>query len=110
MARRSKVETPAEQDGTTDATEEFSIEEETVDPASLEAEGNTVVTLPVIRSDDELYRRRGTNKGDIPEPSAMFTEDRLLNTSGRNRAVPEGFWQYLIYLISLRFINVGDSR
>ncbi|MEJ6507399.1 MAG: MinD/ParA family protein [Microbacteriaceae bacterium] len=110
MARRSKAETPAEQDGTTDAAEEFSIEEETVDPASLEAEGNTVVTLPVIPSDDELYRRRGTNKGDIPEPSAMLTEDRLLDTSGRNREVPEGFWQYLVYLISLRFINLGDSR
>ena len=109
MARRSKAETPAEQDGTTDAPEEFSIEEETVDPASLEAEGNTVVTLPVIPSDEELYRRRGTNR-DFPEPSAMLTEDRLLDTSGRNRDTPEGFWQYLIYLISLRFINLGDSR
>jgi len=110
MARRSKVKTPAEQDGRTDAGEEVSIDEETVDPASLAGEGNKVVTLPVIPSDDELYQRRGNSKGDIPEPSAMLTEDRLLDSRGRNRVAPEGFWQYLIYMVSFRLINLGDSR
>jgi MinD-like ATPase involved in chromosome partitioning or flagellar assembly len=40
----------------------------------------------------------------------MLTDDRLIETTGRYREVPEGFWQRLVYEVSFHGINPGDSR
>jgi MinD-like ATPase involved in chromosome partitioning or flagellar assembly len=60
--------------------------------------------------DDSLYRRRVENRGDVPEPAAMLTEDRLLENNNRRSIAPEGFWQRFLYEVSFHSVDVGDSR
>ncbi|MEN9752491.1 MAG: hypothetical protein RL670_182 [Actinomycetota bacterium] len=58
------------------------------------------------------YSRRDRLQGasfDQPEPAAMLTADRLLDASARNRPAPESGWRRLLYFVSLKTINVGDS-
>ena len=85
------------------------LEESAVDPAALESSEAESITLVVADSSDSLYQRRAGNRGDGPEPSAMLTDDRLLDISGRKSLAPEGLWQSLVYNISFHTINLGDS-
>ena len=110
MARRGRVSIQPAQESSPESVEEVSLEEEMVDPSALTTPESKTVTLAPSGSDDELYQRRGNSSGDIPEPAAMLTEDRLLDNTGRNREAPEGFWQYLLYVLTFRLVNVGDSR
>mgnify|MGYP001067335196 FL=1 len=110
MARRGRVSIPPAQESSPESVEEVSLEEEMVDPSALTTPESKTVTLAPSGSDDELYQRRGNSSGDIPEPAAMLTEDRLLDNTGRNREAPEGFWQYLLFVLTFRLVNVGDSR
>lgn len=89
---------------------EVTFDDNSLDPAAVEADSIETITLAVSHDTDALYQRRAENRGDAPEPSAMLTEDRLLDTSGRNRDAPEGFWQRLLYDVTFRLVNVGDSR
>ncbi len=89
---------------------EVSFEDNSLDPSAVEADATETITVAVANEADTLYRRRAENRGDAPEPAAMLTEDRLLDNSGRNREVPEGFWQRFLYEITFHLINVGDSR
>ena len=87
------------------------LEEETVDPSAVDSDGDDRVTIsvePSAENPDSLYQRRG-EKGSIPEPSAMLTEDRLLGVDKKPKR-PEGFWQRFLYEVSFHLINVGDSR
>jgi MinD-like ATPase involved in chromosome partitioning or flagellar assembly len=87
------------------------LEEETVDPSAVDSAGHDQVRISVEPSDDDrdlLYQRRG-EKGTIPEPAAMLTDDRLLGVD-KKRKRPEGFWQEFLYEVSFHAINVGDSR
>jgi MinD-like ATPase involved in chromosome partitioning or flagellar assembly len=105
--------TPAPQDETPNATgelDEVSLDEQSVDPTSVEHHEGESITVAVPIVDDRLYQRRSDERGDSPEPSAMLTEDRLLDNTGRNRQAPEGFWQRLLYEVTFRVVNVGDSR
>lgn len=89
---------------------EVSVDAETVDAGAPEVVGDESITLAVKPGGDELYHRRAEARGDAPEPAAMLTDDRLIDSSGRYREVPEGFWQKFLYEISFHSINVGDSR
>jgi MinD-like ATPase involved in chromosome partitioning or flagellar assembly len=89
---------------------EVSVDAETVDAGAPEVVGDESITLAVKSTGDELYHRRAEARGEAPEPSAMLTDDRLIDSSGRYREVPEGFWQRFVYEISFHSINVGDSR
>lgn len=89
---------------------EVSVDAETVDAGAPEVIGDESITLAVKPGGDELYHRRAEARGDAPEPAAMLTDDRLIDSSGRYREVPEGFWQRFLYEISFHSINVGDSR
>jgi MinD-like ATPase involved in chromosome partitioning or flagellar assembly len=89
---------------------EVSLDAETVDAGAPEVMGDESITLAVKPGGDELYHRRAEARGDAPEPAAMLTDDRLIDSSGRYREVPEGFWQRFLYEISFHSINVGDSR
>lgn len=89
---------------------EVSVDAETVDAGAPEVVGDESITLAVKPGGDELYHRRAEARGDAPEPAAMLTDDRLIDSSGRYREVPEGFWQRFLYEISFHSINVGDSR
>lgn len=68
-------------------------------------------TGPISRRTN--YTRRDQLRGDIfdqPEPAAMLTADRLIDVSPRNRQAPEGGLRKFLYYLSLKTINLGDSR
>jgi len=107
-------------EGDTAAAEEHGeLPVESVDPAAVPTESADSISLPPADSElpgdedassDDLYLRRSEQRGSSPEPSAMLTDDRLIETTGRYREVPEGFWQRLVYEVSFHGINPGDSR
>ena len=68
-------------------------------------------TGPITRRTN--YTRRDALRGDVfdqPEPAAMLTADRLIDVSPRNRQAPEGGLRKFLYYVSLKTINLGDSR
>jgi len=107
MVKKSDSTSAAEE--SSDA-KEVSVDEETVDAGSSEVAEGESLTLDVSPVANGLYHRRAEERGEAPEPAAMLTDDRLIETSGRYREVPEGFWQRFLYEISFHLINVGDSR
>jgi len=107
MVKKSDSTSAAEESS---EAEEVSVDEETVDAGSSEVAEGESLTLNVSPVANSLYHRRAEERGEAPEPAAMLTDDRLIETSGRYREVPEGFWQRFLYEISFHLINVGDSR
>jgi len=107
MARKNDSKPPGE-----DSAEvaEVPVEAETVDAGAAEVVSDESITLAVSPAAEELYHRRPEHRGEAPEPAAMLTDDRLIDTSGRYREVPEGFWQRFLYEVSFHSLNVGDSR
>ena len=66
-------------------------------------------SAPTRRSN---YSRRDSLRGetfDTPEPAAMLTADRLIDSSSRNRPAPESGFRKFVYYLSLKTINLGDS-
>ncbi len=58
------------------------------------------------------YSRRDSLRGenfDQPEPAAMLTADRLIDTSSRFRPAPEGGFRRFVYYLTLKSVNLGDS-
>lgn len=58
------------------------------------------------------YSRRDSLRGetfDTPEPAAMLTADRLIDTSSRNRPAPESGFRKFFYYLTLKTVNLGDS-
>ena len=58
------------------------------------------------------YSRRDSLRGetfDTPEPAAMLTADRLIDTSSRNRPAPETGFRKFFYYLTLKTVNLGDS-
>jgi len=111
MAKRSASATPSELPEEAGASDEIELHDDAVDPSAVSADEAETITLSTsAASNDDLYQRRPENRGSSPEPSAMLTDDRLIETTGRYREVPEGFWQRGLYELSFRTINVGDSR
>jgi MinD-like ATPase involved in chromosome partitioning or flagellar assembly len=111
MAKRSASATPSEWPEEAGAGDEIELHDDAVDPSAVSADEAETITLSTsAASNDDLYQRRPENRGSSPEPAAMLTDDRLIETTGRYREVPEGFWQRGLYELSFRTINVGDSR
>ena len=87
--------------GDTAAVEEHGeLSEESVDPSAVPTDSADSISLPPAESElssdedssgDDLYLRRSEQRGSSPEPSAMLTDDRLIESTGRYREVPEGF-------------------
>jgi MinD-like ATPase involved in chromosome partitioning or flagellar assembly len=68
-------------------------------------------TGPITRRSS--YTRRDQLRGDVfdqPEPASMLTADRLIDVGPRNRAAPEGGLRAFIYYLTLKTVNLGDSR
>jgi MinD-like ATPase involved in chromosome partitioning or flagellar assembly len=110
VKRETSRKSPSAEDVAAPTPQEGELDESSVDPAAVESEAGESITVAVALSNDDLYQRRPENRGDSPEPSAMLTEDRLLDKSGRHRLPPEGFWQRLVFDTSFGTINLGDSR
>jgi MinD-like ATPase involved in chromosome partitioning or flagellar assembly len=75
----------------------------------LPAPVTAVAPQEVVRSN---YSRRDSLRGqsfDAPEPAAMLTAERLIDTSKRFRPAPESGFRRFIYYVSLKSINMGDS-
>lgn len=71
-----------------------------------------VPVIPALPESDDVYSRRTRLRGDVtaPEPAAMLTAERLLDSKKkRRREAPEGFLQKLLYDITFHLVNVGDS-
>ncbi len=84
-----------------------------VDPGGLSqvGAGTTSVTVDTLPA-DSIYSRRDRLNGEIsdsPEPAAMLTADRLIDTRRTRRPKPEGGWPKFVYNASLHAINLGDS-
>ena len=68
--------------------------------------------IPALPTADGVYSRRDRINGrisDTPEPAAMLTADRLLETSRRRKIAPEGVWPVFVYAVTLHLVNIGDS-
>lgn len=58
------------------------------------------------------YSRRDRLNGVVspgPESAAMLTADRLMDSRKRRRPSPEGFLPALIFALTFRLVNIGDS-
>ncbi|MGB4712791.1 MAG: AAA family ATPase [Pontimonas sp.] len=111
MAKRSASTVPSEFPVEVGAGDEIELHDGAVDPSSVFPNEAVTITLSTAASSkDDLYQRRSENRGSSPEPAAMLTDDRLIETTGRYREVPEGFLQRCLYELSFHTINVGDSR
>lgn len=61
---------------------------------------------------DSAYSRRDRLRGEVslsPEPAAMLTADRLIDSRKKKRARPEGGWNSFVYGATLHAVNLGDS-
>jgi MinD-like ATPase involved in chromosome partitioning or flagellar assembly len=112
MAKRIVQKAPTGSTGgePEEVSADAALDSSSVDPAAVNSEPAETMTLAVQASNDDIYQRRPENRGNGPEPAAMLTEDRLLDRSGRNKVVPEGFWQRALYEATFHMANVGDSR
>ena len=114
MARSSNksAETPAPDEEprvneNDDVVSAADLDDEAIDPTAIESD--EVQRVAVAVATDTLYQRRSEGVSESPEPSAMLTEDRLLDKK-KTADVPQGFFQRLLYELSFHLINVGDSR
>ena len=69
--------------------------------------------IPALPEPDDVYARRGRPRPEVsptPEPATALTPERLIHTPKRLRKpAPEGFLQRLLYDVTFRLVNVGDS-
>lgn len=77
-------------------------------PSDDQAPASEVSPLPRA---DGIYSRRdvldGTYQG--PESAAMLTADRLIESRRRAKTAPEGLWPSLVFAVTFRLVNLGDS-
>jgi MinD-like ATPase involved in chromosome partitioning or flagellar assembly len=67
------------------------------------------IPISATTDGDEMYLRRHTGVADAPEPTALLTDERLLDIKVK-RVAPEGFWQEFVYAITFHTVHLGDSR
>ena len=79
-------------------------------PESIDIDA-TSVSIPVSASTDgdDMYSRRHKGVASSPEPSALLTDERLLDVKTK-KAAPGGFFPAFIYAITFHLVNIGDSR
>jgi MinD-like ATPase involved in chromosome partitioning or flagellar assembly len=83
------------------------------DPVEATDAGEAPVVIPELPASEATYSRRDRLNGEVsstPEPAAMLTADRLLDTRGKRRPAPEGSWPRFVYGASLHLVNLGDSQ
>lgn len=65
-------------------------------------------TSLTFRADAAMYSRRHEGVSDLPEPSALLTDERLLDIKDK-RSAPEGAFRRAVWNASFHTINMGDS-
>jgi MinD-like ATPase involved in chromosome partitioning or flagellar assembly len=74
-------------------------------------EVETVQEIPAL-PEAAAYSRRDRLNGVVsvgPESAAMLTADRLMDSRKRRRPSPEGFLPSLVFALTFRMVNIGDS-
>lgn len=61
-----------------------------------------------FRADSGMYSRRHEGVSSVPEPSALLTDERLLDVKDK-RVAPEGAFRRAVWNASFHTINMGDS-
>ncbi len=89
------------------------IPDRAVDPVHIEVNAPPtksveIVTSPELFTQSRRDRLRG-EPAEQPEPSAMLTADRLLESNRHSRPAPGGRWRRFVYEVSCHLINLGDS-
>ena len=111
MAKRPASKSSPEVPEQIGAGDNIELHDATVDPSAVSGEETETISVSAeLSNNDDLYQRRPENRGSSPESSAMLTDDRLIETTGRYRQVPEGFLQRSVYEMSFHLVNLGDSR
>ncbi len=118
------VDLPPTIHATPEDEQAVAIEEVVVDPgfiaepttksvAIVPAELTEVTTTGQHPTHDSPYTRRDRLRGEVsdsPEPAAMLTADRLLDTNKRRKRMPpEGRWPRFVFFATLRTVHLGDS-
>lgn len=81
-----------------------------VSPDSIDLSTSEVsISVSATTDGDEMYTRRHTGVSSTPEPSALLTDERLLDIKEK-QAAPEGWWQAFVYAVTFHTVNIGDSR
>lgn len=81
-----------------------------VTPDSIDLSTSEVsISVSATTDGDDMYSRRHTGVSSTPEPSALLTDERLLDIKEK-QAAPEGWWQAFVYAITFHTVNLGDSR
>jgi len=91
------------------ATASVSVTPETLTPVAQPIPVELPAPVEVVRSN---YSRRDSLRGEIfdaPEPAAMLTAERLIDTTNRYRQAPESGIRRFVYFASLKTVNMGDS-
>jgi len=90
------------------ATEDMGVAQTTTVAAAVEEEHHE--RLRPRTSEITLHSRRLGDFEAGRESSDLLTADRLLDPARTVRPEPEGGWQHLVYTLSGRRINLGDSK
>lgn len=80
-------------------------------PVAEVPEIDVVQEIPAL-PEAGAYSRRDRLNGVVspgPESAAMLTADRLMDSRKRRRPSPEGFLPALIFALTFRLVNIGDS-
>ncbi len=91
------------------STASFPVSQDLVTPEPAALAPDLAQSTEPVRSN---YSRRDSLRGeafDSPEPAAMLTADRLIDNGNRNRPAPESGIRRLIYFVTLKSVNLGDS-
>lgn len=79
-------------------------------PTEVAPEAAFIPELPPVDSSATRRGRQRTEVRPAPETATMLTAERLINQGKKNRRpAPEGFLQELIYAVTFRLVNMGDS-
>lgn len=107
----------------------LTISETAIDPLRHDASGSTTTislvpnavltvpdaqNVPTIRPLPESQpvvtrRARTVDVSTVPETATMLTPERLVQPRRQRPPAPEGFWQRLLYDVTFKLVNVGDS-
>lgn len=118
----AEAETPAAGAPVTDTPAEDI--EDTEEPAATETSAVALTPVPGATTTDAGHHERlrprtseitlqSRRLGDFEagrESSDLLTPDRLLDPAHAVRPEPDGAWQHLVYTLSGRRINLGDSK
>lgn len=118
MAERKKASEKKEAEALSEVPEvEKDVEESSLTVPALDIAPDSIdvstsdisISVSATTDGDDMYTRRHTGVASSPEPSALLTDERLLDIKEK-LAAPEGLWQSFVYAVTFHTVNLGDSK